>query len=193
MQARAWVLIAVLVLAIGSLWVSRQRHRPTPPQPPPPTATAPVAAAQPSPTPVPTPNPEAAVERHSTFVLPWESEPTPSPTAPEEEPTVRPGPSPTPEVPECLAFSYSAGYVPGRLGRSPRRHPGGEPLRARPRASRGVVLGGWFPPGGPCPDRARPPLRPDPAGGAKASSIVLPGSIDWYDRIDVRVIAPSGP
>jgi hypothetical protein len=190
MQSGTWVLIAVLVLAIGSLWVARQRWRPASPQPPLPMATRPAAAARASPTAVPTQTPEAPVEQHSTFVLPWESEPTPSPTP---EPTPRPEPSPTPEVPECVAVSYSAGYVPGRLGGVL------VDIRAENHCGRDLApLDVWFWVGGfrqgDLVQSVRGhPFDPIARGGEGKASIVLPGSIDWYDRIDVRVIAPSGP
>jgi hypothetical protein len=133
------------------------------------------------------------LERHSTFFLPWESEPTPSPTAPEEEPTVRPDPSPTPEVPECVAISYSAGYVPGRLGGVL------VDIRAENRCGRDLApLDVWFWVGGfhqgDLVQTVRGhPFDPIPRNGEGKAAIVLPGSIDWYDRIEVRVIAPSGP
>jgi hypothetical protein len=113
MQSRTWVLIAVLVLAIGLLWVARQRRGPASPQPPPPTPLRTDEAARPSPTAVATSTPEAPLVRRSTVVLPWESEPTQSPTPSEEEPTPRPGPPPTPEVPECVALTYETGVLPG--------------------------------------------------------------------------------
>ncbi len=116
MQARAFVLIAVLALAIGVLWLARKDQRPAAFASQTPTPAPAVTAALPSPTASPTPSPGAPAERRTTVILPWESEPTPSPTGPEEEPTVRPGPSPTPETPECVAVSYSAGVVPGTLG-----------------------------------------------------------------------------
>jgi len=37
------------------------------------------------------------------------------------------------------------------------------------------------------------PFDPIPREGQGNAAIVLPGSIDWYDRIDVQVIAPGAP
>jgi len=193
MQSRTWVLIAVLVLAIGSLWVARQSRRPASPQPPPPTAARVVAAARPSPTAVPTPTPEAPAVRHSTVVLPWESEPTPSRTPFEQQPTPRRRLSPTPEVPVCVAVSYAVGVVPGRLGGVL------VDIRLENRCGRDLgPLDVWFWVGGfrqgDLVQTVRGhPFDPIPRDGEGKAAIVLPGSIDWYDRIEVRVMAPSRP
>jgi hypothetical protein len=122
-------------------------------------------------------------------ILPWESEPTPSPTAREEEPTIRPEPSPTPETPECVAVSYSAGVVPGTLG--------GVliDIRAENRCGRDLgPLDVWFWVGGyrngDLVQTVRGhPFDPIQRDGEGKATIVLPGSLDWYDRIEVRVIA----
>jgi hypothetical protein len=37
------------------------------------------------------------------------------------------------------------------------------------------------------------PFDPIPRDGTGTATIVLPGSIDWYDRIEVQVIAPGAP
>jgi hypothetical protein len=193
MQARAFVLIAVLALAIGLLWLARKDQHPAVFAPPTRTAAPAVTAAPPSATASPNPSPAASVERHSTVILPWESAPPPSPTAPEEEPTVRPGPSPTPETPECVAVSYSAGVVPGRLG--------GVFVDIQAKNLCGRDLGPlevWFWVGGYrqgdlIQSVRGHPFDPIPRDGEGKAAIVLPGSIDWYDRIDVRVVAPGAP
>lgn len=191
MQARAFVLIAVLALAIGVLWLARKDQRPAAFASPTPTPAPAVTAALPSPTVSPTPSPGAPAERRTTVILPWESEPTPSPTGPEEEPTVRPGPSPTPETPECVAVSYSAGVVPGTLG--------GVLVDIRAENHCGRDLGPldvWFWGGGYRNGELVQSVRGHPfdpiqRDGEGKATIVLPGSIDWYDRIEVRVIVPG--
>lgn len=191
MQARAFVLIAVLALTIGLLWVARQRQRPASLQQPRPTATHTAAPALPSPTTAPTPSPEAPVERHRTVVLPWESEPTPSPIPLEQDPTRRRDPSPTPEASECVAVTYSAGVLPGSLGRIL------VDIRAENRCGRDLgPLDVWFWVGGYrqgdlIQSVRGHPFDPIPRDGEGKAAIVLPGSIDWYDRIDVRVMAPG--
>ena len=189
MRTRVFALIAVLVLAIALLWLTRGPQHPAPlPVPSPMPAST---AAPPSPTAAPTPSPEPPLERHSTVVLPWESEPTPSPTAPEQEPTMRPGPSPTPEVSECVAVTYSAGVLPGTPGRIL------VDVRLENHCGRDLgPLEVWFWVGGyrqgDLVQSVRGhPFDPIPRGGEGKASIVLPGSIDWYDRIDVQVIAPG--
>jgi hypothetical protein len=193
MQSRTWVLIAVLVLAIGLLWVARQRRGPASPQPAPPTPLRTDEAARPSPTAVATSTPEAPLVRRSTVVLPWESEPTQSPTPPEEEPTPRPGPPPTPEVPECVALTYETGVLPGTLG--------GILVDVRLENRCGRDLGplevwfwvGGFRQGDLVQSVRGHPFDPIARGHEGKASIVLPGSIDWYDRIEVHVIRPGGP
>jgi len=193
MPSRTWVLIAVLALVIGSLWVAWQRRRPAPRRPPPPTATRTDAAARLAPTAAPTPSPEPPVERHSTVVLPWESEPTPSPSPIGQEPTPRPRASPTPEVSECVAVSYAVGVVPGTLGQIL------IDVRLENRCGRGLgPLDVWFWVGGyrqgDLIESVRGhPFDPIPREGEGNAAIVLPGSIDWYDRIDVRVVSPGTP
>jgi hypothetical protein len=191
MQARAFVLVAVLVLAIGLLWVARQWQRPASVQPPHPTATHAVAVALPSPTTTSIPSPEVPVGRHSTVVVPWESEPMPTPL--EQEPTRRPGPSPTPEASECVALRYSAGVLPGTLGQIL------VDIRAENRCGRDLgPLDVWFWVGGYrqgdlIQSVRGHPFDPIPQGGEGKAAIVLPGSIDWYDRIDVWVVSPGEP
>jgi hypothetical protein len=193
MRARVIALIALLVLVVGALWLARRDRRPAAFAPPTATPAPAVTANLQAPITSPTPSPEPPAERRSIVILPWESEPTPSPTAPEEQPTAHPGPSPTPEIPECVVVSYSAGVVPGTLN--------GVliDIRAENRCGRDLgPLDVWFWVGGyhngDLVQTVRGhPFDPIPRDGDGKATIVLPGSIDWYDRIEVRVTAPGAP
>lgn len=191
MPSRALMAIVAVAAVIGVLWVTSRRERPVPHPPPPATHTA--AAALARPTAPATPSPEPPREHLSSFVVPWEPEPTPSPTPPEEEPTPRPGPSPTPEVPECVTLTYEAGIHPGTVG--------GILVDVRLQNRCGRDLGplevwfwvGGFREGALVQSVRGHPFDAIPRNGEGKAAIVLPGSIDWYDRIEVQLIAPSGP
>ena len=191
MRIRLLLVVVVAVLAIVVLRLARSGRHPLPAPLPTPARERAVAVALPSPTTAPISSSEVPVERHSTVVLPWESEPTPTPL--EQEPTRRPGPSPTPEASECVAVTYSAGVLPGTLGRIL------VDIRAENRCGRDLgPLDVWFWVGGYrqgdlIQSVRGHPFDPIPQGGEGKAAIVLPGSIDWYDRIDVRVVAPGEP
>jgi hypothetical protein len=183
-------LVVVLVaLALVALWVERQRLRPVP-EPPIAMSTHAATAPPPSPFPSPTPILEPLGERHTTVVVSWQSEPTPSPT-PTLEPTLRPRPSRPPQVDQCVLLTYSAGVLPGTLGRIL------VDIRLENRCGRDLgPLDVWFWVGGyrqgDLVQSVRGhPFDPIARGEEGKASIVLPGSIDWYDRIDARVIAPG--
>ncbi|HVN31875.1 MAG TPA: hypothetical protein VMT45_07800 [Thermoanaerobaculaceae bacterium] len=191
MRGRLRLAVAIVVLAIVALWVGRQRWRPVPEAPmarPTPAETARPAAPAPASTPIP----EPLEERHSTVIVPWAPEPTPSPT-PEREPTARPRASRAPRVDECVLLTYSAGVLPGTLGQIL------VDIRLENHCGRDLgPLDVWFWVGGfrqgDLVQSVRGhPFDPIARGEEGKASIVLPGSIDWYDRIDARVIAPGTP
>jgi hypothetical protein len=189
-RVRPLLVFVVIVLAVALLWLRLERKRPAAHQPLPPPAIHTAIPALPSPTAPPTAGPEPSLERRSSFVVAWESEPTPSPTP---EPTTRPGPSPTPQVAECISLKYSAGVLPGTLGRIL------VDIRLENRCGRDLgPLDVWFWVGGyrqgDLVQSVRGhPFDPIARGEEGKASIVLPGSIDWYDRIDVQVLTPNLP
>jgi hypothetical protein len=136
-----------------------------------------------------TPEPEAA--RRATFVVAWEAEPTPTATPTEEPVRKRPGPSPTPDVSQCVATESSAsmlGAAPGQVLVD---------ITATNNCNRDLgPLDVWFWVGGyrqgALVQSVRGhPFDPIPRDGEAEVHIGLPGSIDWYDRIEVRVIPPG--
>jgi hypothetical protein len=144
--------------------------------------------------PQPVPAPAAAVappqeSTRTTVVVPWETEPTPEPSPVEvdETPTPRPGPSPTPAVQECVAIDWSSGMSPVNVARVLVE------VRAANRCGRDLApLEVWFDlsgyRNGERIQTARGHLLdPLPAGSSGKAVIALPGSADWYDRIDVAV------
>jgi hypothetical protein len=190
---RLWPVIVVVVLAIVVLWLVRRGPHRVPLAPAPPTPT-PTAVTGPRSTAVAfTPSPEPMVKRHSTIILSWGKQPTPIPSPPREEPTARPGPSPTPEVAECLAVQYSASMLPSAPGQVL------VDIRAENRCGRDLgPLDVWFWVGGYRQEDLVQSVRghpfdPIPSGGDGKAVIALPGSIDWYDRIEVRVVQPGSP
>jgi hypothetical protein len=188
------VIVVVAVLAIVVLWLAHRSQRPTPLPPratPEPTATVPI----PSPTAEPSPAPEPAVEGHTSVVVAWRREPTPtaSPSPPSEEPTARPGPSPTPEVAQCLAVRYSTSMIASAPGQVL------VDIQAENRCGRDLrPLDVWFwvagyRQGDLIQSVRGHPFDAIPKRGDGEVVIALPGSIDWYDHIEVRVVQPTRP
>jgi len=140
-----------------------------------------------------TATPEGVVTGHSTFVVPWEAEPTPSPAEPQptDTPTPRPRPSATPGVHECVVISWSADASPGNIAEVLVE------IHARNRCGRDLApLDVWFGVAGyrhgdlvqSTQGHLFDPLARDGDGTAM---IGLPGSADWYDEIRVAVL-PAG-
>ena len=192
MRLRPWIgglLAAALALV---WWGARQRHAAAPP-PRPPTAgerAAVVHPAPPPPTPTAAPLPEEV--RRATFVVAWAAAtPSPSPTSPVEEPTPRRGTSPTPNVAECVTAEASAttlAAAPGQVLVD---------IRAVNHCGRDLAaLEVWFRVagvrGGQLVQAVRGhPFDPIPRDGEAEVHIALPGSLDWYDEVEVRVLAPD--
>lgn len=133
------------------------------------------------------------MERHSSFVVSWETEPTPAPTPPPTEaaPAQRPRPTPTPDVSECVAVQYSASMLAAAPGQVL------VDIRAANRCGRDLgPLDVWFwvagYRNGELVQSVRGhPFDAIPRDGEADVHIALPGSIDWYDRLEVRVIRPG--
>jgi hypothetical protein len=183
------VIVAVVALAIVVLWLA---HRSRPPAPLPPRATPEPKATVPRPSPTAelSPTPEE-VEHHTRVVVSWRSEPTPTPSPAREVPTVRPGPSPTPEVAQCLAVRYSTSMIASA--------PGQVLVDIQTENGCGRDLGPldvWFwvagyRQGDLVQSVQGHPFDPIPKGGDGEVVIALPGSIDWYDHIEVQVMQPG--
>lgn len=94
---------------------------------------------------------------------------------------------------ECVTLRYSADVLPGTLGQIL------VDIRLENRCERDLgPLDVWFWVGGYRQGDLVQSVRGHPfdpiARGAEGrASIVLPGSIDWYDRIDVHLMGPGGP
>ena len=185
----AAVVLTVVLLRVAHVTAPGSHERPN--------ASAPTAVPKTTAS-VPTLAPPAAgpevVTRHSSVTLPWDAKPTPEPTEIEadEAPTPQRGPALTPAVAECVAIRWSSGMSPVDIG-----HVMVE-VHAENRCGRDLdAMEVWFEVAGyrhgELIQTARghlfDPLWRDGEGKAM---IGLPGSADWYDRVDVRVAAAGG-
>jgi hypothetical protein len=151
-------------------------------------APGPPATLAPSPTPTPSPTPGSGREQSSwvdaAVVLP----PSPTPTEPVVIPAPTRAPRPTPSVAQCAAISWSAlqVFTPSAqvkvdirvANRCPFDLDAGNLL---------VEITGWRD-GGRVQSVRGVPFETIRRGRGGELSIGLPGSIDWYDRIDVVVM-----
>jgi hypothetical protein len=194
MRGRLWIVgVAVggFLVAIVLLRGSSNRSGPTPPRVPA-KRGVPTTVTGPPRNPTPSRIPESEAPRHSTFVVAWE-EPTatPSPLPAPEEPTPRPRPSPTPDVSQCVTAESSASMLAAAPGQVL------VDIRATNHCGRDLApLEVWFSVAGyrqgELVQSVRGhPFEAIPRDGDAEVHIGLPGSIDWYDRIEVRVIAPD--
>jgi hypothetical protein len=196
-MTRRVLLLLVMVAAVAAvvLWLLRAYRRPVllP-------TSAPVrerAATPRPPLPVvsPTPAPEPPVTRHTTVVVPWDTEPTLSPTEPEptDTPTPRPEPSATPGIPECVAIRWSAEMSPANIAQVLVE------IHAENRCGRDLdPLEVWFEIAGYRQGDLVQSVRghlfdPLPKDGDGKALIALPGSADWYDEIRVAVLPATDP
>ena len=184
-----WFLFAGLVgLALAGLLLTVMRPGPPRRQAPLPIAR-PTAVAPPPTTAPPTPAPPQIVKRKASFVVQFGAQPTPIPAATPPSPS-RARPSRTPAVYECVAVTHSVGVLPGTLGRIL------VDVRLHNRCGRDLApLEVWFRVDGYrhgelVQSVSGHPFEAIARDGEGKASIVLPGSIDWYDRIDV---APAPP
>ncbi|MCU0302582.1 MAG: hypothetical protein MUC56_00770 [Thermoanaerobaculales bacterium] len=178
--------VTLVVLAMVLVVVLAVRDEaPVPIAEPTPSPTA-AAAISSSPTPSPTPGParEQSSWVNAAVVLP----PAPSPTFPVVAPAPTRAPRPTPSVAECAAISWSAlqVFTPSAqvkvdirvANRCPFDLDAGNLL---------VEITGWRD-GGRVQSVRGAPFETIRRGRGGELSIGLPGSIDWYDRIDVVVM-----
>ena len=188
------VLGLAAVLAATAIWFARGERRP-PPAPVPRNDGRRGSAATPRPQAAVARTPDPPATRHATAIRPWESEPTPepSPVEDDETPTPRLGPSPTPAVPECVEIAWSSGMSPVNIAQVLVE------IRAANRCGRDLApLEVWFDIGGYRNGERIQTARghlldPLPAGSSGKAVIALPGSADWYDRIDVAVARLTTP
>ncbi|MGE5235192.1 MAG: hypothetical protein ACM3O7_02440 [Acidobacteriota bacterium] len=133
---------------------------------------------------------------HRSVKLPWETTAGPEPTAmasPSPTRPARPTATPTPALSECIAIRWSASTAAAPLGQIL------VDVDASNRCGRDLdAMAVWFLVegfrGGALVQSVRghlfDPLRDGDEGHA---TIVLPGSLDWYDRVEVRVLDPVEP
>jgi hypothetical protein len=197
MRARAWIVaaaVAVFLIALVRLRGPSNRSGPTPPRVPA-KRGVPTSVTRPPRTPTPSGTPESEVQRHNIFVVAWQAEatatPTPAPTA--GEPTPRLSPSPTPDVSQCVTAESSASMLAAAPGQVL------VDIRATNHCGRDLApLDVWFWVAGYRQGELVQSVRGHPfelipRDGDAEVHIGLPGSIDWYDRIEVRVISPDSP
>ncbi len=186
-----WVPAAALVvLALAALVVVVLRRPPPPAGAP---RSEPTATPVPTAIPRPTSGPQPAKEGRSTFVVGWAALAAATPTAPEEAPPRNAAPTPTPPPAECVSMSQSVGVLPGSAGRIlvdvDLKNGCGRDL---------APLDVWFEVDGYRQGDLVQSVRGHPfdaieRGGEGKAHIVLPGSIDWYDRIEVHPVPPGTP
>jgi hypothetical protein len=197
MRARLWIVGVVLggaVIAVLLLRASPSRSLSAPPR----LAAknqAPTAAPEAPPVPTPEPTGEEWVTRHGRVLLTWETgvtpSPTPTPTPTEAARVGRPGPTATPEVSGCVTAQYSASMLAAAPGQVL------VDIRAANRCGRDLgPLDVWFwvagYRNGELVQSVRGhPFDSIPRDGEADVHIALPGSIDWYDHLEVRVIRPD--
>jgi hypothetical protein len=185
-----WLLIAGLVaLALAALLL--MVTLPAPPRGPAPSAmVVPTAVARPPTAVPPIPIPPQIVDRKASFTVRWGAQPTPEPASTPPS-SARRRPSPTPAVHECVAVRYSVGVLPGTLGRIL------VDVRLDNRCGRDLTpLEVWFRVDGYrhgelVQSVSGHPFEAIARDGEGKASIVLSGSIDWYDRIDVYPAPPD--
>ncbi len=164
----------------GPADLSRESRRATP-------VEAATAAAHPPPAPS---VPASEVTHHLSVTLPWPSEPPPTalPTRPE-----RPGPTPTPSIVDCVTLRWwadRASPAPGQVLIE---------VQADNHCGRDLApLDVWFVVtgyrGGQEVQTVQGHLF-DPLyrNGEGRTAIGLPGSPDWYDDIEVRLVESPRP
>jgi hypothetical protein len=196
-EGRSTIAVVVGLLALAALLtvavVILRRPESAGPAPPPRATVSPPTRRHPTSPPVPT-SERPRLPGHRSVVLPWEgatpAEPTETPTAVPTFP-VRPPATPTPRPSECVVVRWSASTMAAPLGQIL------VDIEASNRCGRdleGIAV--WFLVegyrNGALVQSVRghlfDPLRDGDDGHA---TIALPGSVDWYDRIEVRVLDPA--
>lgn len=184
-----WILTAAAAVIVAVAVIGSRRPAPEARTPPVPTATP--VAATPPPTATPTATPALEL-RFTTVVVTPPPTVSPTPTWPPPPPTRTPwSPSPTPGLSACVAVRFTTGQV-----LTPPPHVLVE-IDAVNHCGRVVAAGDlWFEVrgwrdgsvAGSVVGHAFDPLY---RGGSVQVAIGLPGSVDFFDRIGVRVL--DGP
>ncbi len=179
--------LAIVALAALVLMVILQ----VPPPAPAPPAPGPTPTPAPTPPPSPTPTPEPSKTGTARFVVSWATVPAPTPPPLEEVPPRGVEPTPTPPPSECVTLTWSVGTIPRKLGGIlvdvDLRNGCGRDL---------APLDVWFQVNGyrhgDLVQSVRGhPFDPIERDGEGKAHIVLPGSYDWYDRIEVFPVEPG--
>ncbi len=185
----AWSLLAVvLLLLLGvSVELRRRAYRPLPPVPTPTRAPSPLPTATLTPTPTATATPTLISTAWLVVSAPTVP-PTPRPTP---RPTRRRGPQPTPTIAECVEFTWNASHNRAALGQVL------VDIDVRNRCQRQLEpLEVWFWVGGyrdgalagSTSGHLYDPVRPN---DIEQVLIALPGSLTWFDHIEVHLIKPG--
>jgi len=177
------VVLVILTIVLIITFAARDRN----PTPDAPAAPAPTASHSPSPTPTATPTPGFVKESSgwidATVVLP----PTPTPTMPVFVPHPTRAPRPTPSISQCADYRWSSLQVfsPTAQVKIDIRVDNRCPYDLGP-SNLVFDITGWRD-GGRVQSVRGIPFETIRRGRSGDLSIGLPGSLDWYDEIEVAV------
>jgi hypothetical protein len=191
--AAALAVVAVLV-AIAFVIARRPQPRPdgsAPVRPPATASSRPLRSTHKPQVPTPPAAPTPAVLEHRSLVVPWESAPPAETATASDTPTPPRAPTPTPRPSQCVAIRWSASTEGVRLGGIL------VDIDATNRCGRDLDgMSVWFLVAGYRQGALVQSVRGhlfDPLrnGGDGHATIVLPGSLDWYDHLEMTVLDPS--
>jgi hypothetical protein len=177
------VLAVIAVIALVALVSSRNEPTTTTAAPSPSPTPSPLPTAPPSPTPTSGPVKEASGWLDAEVVLP----PSPTPTYPPLEVVPTRAPQPTPSISQCAAYRFSTVQVftPSAQVKVEIRVDNRCPYDLGP-SNLVFEITGWRD-GGRIQSVRGVPFETIRRGRWGDLSIGLPGSLDWYDEIEVVV------
>jgi hypothetical protein len=144
-------------------------------------------------TPAATATPTLTLVEHRSVVVPWNVAAATAAVNPTTAPTPYPSPTPTARPSECVEVRWSASTIGARFGEIL------VDVDAANRCGRDLdAMTVWFQVAGYRQGALVQSVRghlfdPLRSGDDGHATIVLPGSLDWYDRVDVTVLDPYDP